>query len=87
MISQTPEQLMLYNVRLKFLRDEEDRINLARLEGEARERQEVFFAGRIVSLQELLGIRSSTAEELMRFSDTQLHDMAEQLQYQLHTRS
>ena len=36
MISQSPEQLMLYNARLKFQRDEEARLTQARLEGEAR---------------------------------------------------
>jgi hypothetical protein len=95
MISQTPEQLMLYNARLKLQRDEEARIIQARLEGEARGeargrlegRQEGFLAGRIVLLQELLGVRPSTAEELMRYDDTQLHDLAEQLQHQLRSRS
>ena len=73
MISQTPEQLMLYNARLKFQRDAEGRLQKARedgiREGEARGReegrQEGFLAGRIVLLQELLGIRPSTAEELV----------------------
>lgn len=90
MISQTPEQLMLYNARLKFQRDEEARLQKARQdgirEGEARGRQEGFLAGRIVLLQELLGIRPSTAEELVGYNDTQLHNMAEQLQHQLRSR-
>ena len=59
-------------------------------EGEARGRQEGreegFLAGRIVLLQELLGIRPSTAEELVGYNDTQLHDLAEQLQLQLRSR-
>ena len=37
-------------------------------------------------LQELLGMRPSTAEELVGYNDTQLHDMAEQLQHQLRSR-
>lgn len=94
MISQTPEQLMLYNARLKFQRDEEARLQKAREDGiregeargEARGRQEGFLAGRIVMLQELLGMRPSTAEELVGYNDTQLHDMAEQLQHQLRSR-
>lgn len=94
MISQTPEQLMLYNARLKFQRDEEARLQKAREDGiregeargETRGRQEGFLAGRIVLLQELLGIRPSTAEELVGYNDTQLHDMAEQLQHQLRSR-
>ena len=44
MISQTPEQLMLYNARLKFQRDAEGRLQKARedgiREGEARGREE-----------------------------------------------
>jgi hypothetical protein len=36
MISRTPEQLMAYNARLKFQRDEAARIQLARQEGENR---------------------------------------------------
>jgi predicted transposase/invertase (TIGR01784 family) len=36
MISKTPEQLMAYNARLKFQRDEAARIEQAALEGEAR---------------------------------------------------
>ena len=40
MISQTPEQLMLYNARLKFQRDEEARLQYAIQVGEARGRQE-----------------------------------------------
>ena len=90
MISKTPEQLMLYNARLKFQRDEEVRLQKARQdgirEGEARGRQEGFLAGRIVLLQELLGIRPSTAEELVGYNDTQLHDLAEQFQHQLRSR-
>lgn len=94
MISQTPEQLMLYNARLKFQRDEQARLQKAREDGiregeargEARGRQEGFLAGRIVLLQELLGMRPSTAEELVGYNDTQLHDMSEQLQRQLRSR-
>ena len=47
MISQTPEQLMLYNARLKFQRDAEARLQKARedgiREGEARGRQKGFW--------------------------------------------
>ena len=98
MISQTPEQLMFYNARLKFQRDEEGRLALARQEGEARGRQkgeEIGEArgearglklGRITLLQELLGNRQSTVEELAGFDEAELHDMAEQLQHQLRSR-
>ncbi|MEZ6132761.1 MAG: Rpn family recombination-promoting nuclease/putative transposase [Planctomycetaceae bacterium] len=90
MISQTPEQLMLYNARLKFQRDEEARIIQARMEGEARGRQEGEargrLLGRITVLQELLGVGLSTVEELAGYNDGQLHDMAEELQNQLRSR-
>jgi flagellar biosynthesis/type III secretory pathway protein FliH len=94
MISQTPEQLMLYNARLKFQRDAEARLALARREGEAKGRQEGeargeargLKLGRITLLQELLGIRPSTVEELAGYDETVLNDMAEQLQHQLRSR-
>jgi len=98
MISQTPEQLILYNARLKFQRDEEARIIQARLEGEARgeargrqEGEEIGQArglklGRITLLHELLGIRPSTAEEFAGYDEAQLNTMAEQLQRQLRSR-
>ncbi len=99
MISQTPEQRLLYNARLKFQRDEEARVLKARedglrdgrqegiREGELKGRQEGFLAGRIVMLQELLGIDRSTNEELASYGETQLNDLAEQLQRQLRARS
>jgi len=94
MISQTPEQRLLYNARLKFQRDEESRLRHARQEGEARGRQEGWQEGearglqigRIPLLQEMLGQPPSTVEELAGCSHAQLNDMAEQLQRQLHSR-
>jgi predicted transposase/invertase (TIGR01784 family) len=131
MISQTPQQMMLYNARLKFQRDEfarleqsrleveqsrfeveqsrfeveqsrfeveQSRLELeqariegeqarvegeqARVEGEARGMN----LGRIKVLQELLGLQPSTAAELAEHDDTQLFQLAEQLQHQLRTR-
>ena len=82
MISQTPEQLMLYNARLKFQRDEEARFQDAIQVGEARGLK----VGRITLLQELLGIRLSTVEEFAGYDEGQLTDMADQLQQQLRTR-
>jgi flagellar biosynthesis/type III secretory pathway protein FliH len=94
MISQTPEQRLLYNARLKFQRDEESRLRHARQEGESRGRQEGWQEGearglqigRIPLLQEMLGQPPSTVEELAGCSHAQLNDMAEQLQRQLHSR-
>ncbi len=94
MISQTPEQLMLYNARLKFQRDEVAKIRKAeedgRLEG-FREGEMIGEArglvlGRITLLQELLGIRPSTTGEFAGYDEAQLNDMAEQLQHQLRSR-
>ena len=79
MISKSPEQLMLYNARLKVQRDEVARILQARQEG----RQE----GRITLLLELLGLRPFTAEEFSRCDAAQLNSMAEQLQQQLRARN
>ena len=98
MISQTPEQLLLYNARLKFQRDEEARLRKAeedgRLEGfregemigEARGEASGLKLGRITLLQELLGIRPSTSEEFAGFDEAQLKELEEQLQHQLRSR-
>ena len=102
MISQTPEQLLLYNARLKFQRDEEARLIQARLEGEARgeargrqegrqEGEEIGKAlglklGRIALLQELLSIHPFTAEEFAGYDEAQLRELEEQLQHQLRSR-
>ena len=86
MISQTPEQRLLYNARLKFQRDEEAKVLKARQEGEAKGRQEGFLAGRIVTLQELLGVDPSTREELAIYDEAQLNAMEDQLQHQLRAR-
>ena len=91
MISQTPEQLMLYNARLKFQRDEVARILQARLEGREEGRQEGEeigeARGRIVILQELLGQRVWTAEEFAKCAAAQLNALADQLQQQLRARN
>ena len=87
MISRTPEQLMAYNARLKFQRDEVARILQARLEGREEGRQEGEeigeARGRIVILQELLGQRVWTAEEFAKCAAAQLNALADQLQQQL----
>ena len=103
MISQSPEQLMLYNARLKFQRDAEARLQKARedgiregeargeargrMVGEAEGRIAGILVGRIVLLQELLGLRVSSPEELAGCTDQQLQDMAQQLQMQLRGRT
>lgn len=90
MISQTPEQLMLYNARLKLQRDEVARILQARLEGEeigeARGEARGLLIGRIILLQELLGQQLSTAEQFSDCDQAQLNEMADQLQQQLRSR-
>ena len=82
MISQTPEQLLAYNARLKFQRDEAARMEQATLEGEARGVE----IGRISLLQELLGKPVWTAEEFAACNAAQLNAMADQLQQQLRAR-
>ena len=91
MISQTPEQLMFYNARLKFQRDEEARLIQARLEGEARGRQEGrqegVIVGRVLLLQQLLGIRQSTVDDFSGYDVAQLTELEAELQRQLRDRS
>ncbi len=83
MISRTPEQLMAYNARLKFQRDEVARILQARLEGE-----EIGEArGRIVILQEMLGQRVWTADDFAKCDSAQLNALANELQQQLRARN
>lgn len=76
MISKSPEDLQYYEDRLKFLRDERGKLDAARQEGEqvgvAKGRQEGKLAGKIQTLQELLGDRVSTDEELLAESMTAL---------------
>ncbi len=83
MISQTPAQRLLYDARLKFQRDEESKLRHARQEGEARGVR----IGRIRTLQDLLGMRQSTTDELAECDEAQLHEKAEQLQDQLRSRN
>ena len=91
MISRTPEQLMAYNARLKFQRDEVARILQARLEGREEGRQEGEeigeARGRIAILQELLGQRVWTAEDFAKCDAAQLNAVADQLQQQLRARN
>jgi len=95
MISKTPEQLLAYNARLKFQRDEAARMEQATLEGEARgEARGVEIGetrgreiGRISLLQDLLGQRIWSAEEFAACDATQLNAMADQLQQQLRARN
>ena len=91
MISKTPEQLLAYNARLKFQRDEAARMEQAALDGEARGeargREIGVEIGRISLLQELLGQRTWSAEEFAACDATQLNAMADQLQQQLRARN
>ena len=79
MISQTPEQRLLYNARLKFQRDEESRLLEARQEGA--------IVGRIHLLQELLGLRQWTMDEFAGCDATQLAELEDQLKQQLRSHS
>ncbi len=99
MISKTPEQMMLYNARLKMQLDNEARLYHAREEGlkeglkEGREegREEGLEKGeqigRIKAMREVLGLRPFTAEEFAGCDAAQLASLADQLQQQLRDRS
>jgi hypothetical protein len=82
MISQTAEEMIAYEARLKHQRDEEGRMLQARLDGEAAGEAR----GRITLLQGLLGQRVWTAEEIAVCDTAQLTTMAEQLEQQLKSR-
>jgi len=99
MISQTPEQMMLYNARLKFQRDEAARLRMAlqdgREKGREEGREEGFregealgqLKGRITLLQELLGLPLATPDEFAQYDSSQLSALEERLQQQLRSRS
>jgi len=95
MISKTPQQMMLYNARLKLQRDEVARILQARMEGEAsglekgrQEGQEIGEArGRVAILQDLRGQRVWTDEEFSQCDAAQLNALADQLQQQMRARN
>ena len=91
MISRTPEQLMAYNARLKFQRDEVAKMLQARREGEeigeARGEARGELRGRIVILQELLGQHIWNAEDFAKCDAAQLNALANQLQQQLRARN
>jgi len=102
MISKSPDEHRVYDMRLKFQRDEATRlaatqreIAAARVEGreeglregEARGEARGETKGRIMLLQELLGITKSTAEELAALDELQMRELAEQLQTQLRNRN
>ena len=91
MISKTPTQRMLYDARLKLLRDEESRLRGARQEGlqEGLEQglekglqqglEKGVIVGRILLLQEWLRIRQWTEDEFGHCSIPQLKALEEQL--------
>jgi len=94
MISQTPEQLILYNARLKFQRDEVARLRKAQQDGfregeeigEARGEARGLRIGRITLLQQLLGNPQSTMHEFTGCDASRLAELEEHLQRQLRVR-
>ena len=118
MISKSPEEHRLYDLRLKFQRDEVSRIEATQREleaarakalhegrveglvegrvegrveglreGEAKGVQKGVLLGRIALLQELLGISQPTIDEISVLQETELSELAEQLQIQLRNRA
>lgn len=99
MISQTAEEMIAYQARLKHQRDEEGRMMQARLDGETRgieigeargearglEIGEV--RGQICTLQRILGQRVWTTGEFSACDLAQLQAMAEHLEHQLKARN
>jgi predicted transposase/invertase (TIGR01784 family) len=83
MISRTPDVRMHYNAREKFLRDQDSNLRGALQQGIEQGRQE----GRILLLQQLLGLTQSTAEEFATSNESQLAELEEQLHRQMQSRS
>jgi predicted transposase/invertase (TIGR01784 family) len=90
MIAKTPEERMEYEARLKYRRDQAGRRQqalmegreLGLVEGRAEGRQE----GRITLMQEILGLPTSTPDELAACDASQLNQLAANLQQQLKAR-
>lgn len=99
MISQTAEEMIAYQARLKHQRDEEGRMMQARLDGEARgieigeargEARGIEIGelrGQICMLQKLLGQVAWTTEQFSDCDLGQLKTMAEHLEHQLKARN
>ena len=98
MISQTAEEMIAYQARLKHQRDEEGRMMQARLDGETRgieigeargEARGIEIGelrGQICMLQKLLGQVAWTTEQFSDCDLAQLKAMAEHLERQLKAR-
>ena len=86
MIDQNPEEFLEFNLRLKHQRDESARLQRALMEGREEGRREARTLGRILLLQELLGLPASTSEELAAWNTDQLNNLADDLQRQLKAR-
>ncbi|MFO0976310.1 MAG: PD-(D/E)XK nuclease family transposase [Planctomycetaceae bacterium] len=87
MISQTAEEMIAYQARLKHQRDEEGRMMQARLDGEARGIEIGELRGQICMLQKLLGQVAWTTEQFSDCDLGQLKTMAEHLEHQLKARN
>jgi hypothetical protein len=81
-INETPEKMHEYNARLKLQLDEAARMGYAMEKG----LQKGELIGRIVTLQELLGVTEPIRDELSFYEMSQLAELAEQLRLQLRTR-
>ena len=90
MISKLPEDQQYYEDRLKFLRDEQAKLDSARQEGFQEGFREGFqqgkLAGRIQALQELLGGPVSTDDELFSQDATALAAQLQALQFRVNGR-
>ncbi len=90
MISKSPEDYQYYEDRLKFLRDEQGKLLAAKQEGEqlglAKGREEGKLAGKIQTLQELLGDPVTTDDELLSRDPETLKTVFTDLQARLRRR-
>ena len=102
MISKNPDDLQFYEARLKFLRDEEAKLEAAMQEGmekgiekgieKGMERgiekgmEKGLLAGKVQTLQELLGEAEASNQDLLRLSLDELSALVQSLQSRLRGR-
>ena len=94
MIAKTPEERMEYEARLKYRRDQAGRRQQALMEGHQQGLAEGrleglakgWQAGQITLMQELLGLPTSTPDELAACEASQLNQLVADLQQQLKAR-
>jgi len=87
MISKNPEDLQFYESRLKFLRDEEAKLDAATAKGRKEGREEGKLTGQVQTLQEILGEPITPDTDLSTMPTHALTTLVEELQQKLRNRN